>query len=106
MSNEESYKKKLSEDIARKESRKRRARQKGKTTVWFGLGMFGLVGWSVAIPVLIGIAIGLWLDSRFETDVSWTLMLLAAGIIAGSLNAWFWVTKERREIEKERENNE
>ena len=102
MNNEENHKKKLSRDVGKKEERKQRARQRGKTTIWFGLGMFGLVGWSVAVPVLIGTALGLWLDSRFESGISWTLMLMAAGIIAGALNAWFWVTKERREIEKER----
>jgi ATP synthase protein I len=33
-------------------------------TVWFGLGMMGLIGWSVAIPTLLGAALGLWLDKR------------------------------------------
>ena len=30
---------------------------------WFGLGMMGLIGWSVAIPTLLGAALGLWLDA-------------------------------------------
>jgi predicted F0F1-ATPase subunit len=35
-----------------------------RTGVWFGLGMMGLIGWSVAVPTLLGAALGLWLDSR------------------------------------------
>jgi len=105
-SEERDGKRKLTDEVGKKEIRKSRARRRGKATVWFGLGMFGLVGWSVAIPVLIGVALGLWLDNRFESGVSWTLMLMVTGILAGALNAWFWVTKERREIERERENHE
>ena len=36
---------------------------------------------------------------------SWTLMLLGVGVILGCLNAWFWVSKERQIIEKERRNS-
>ena len=106
MKDEDEFRRKLSEDVEKKEFRKERARRRGKITVWFGLGMFGLVGWSVAIPVLIGIAVGIWLDRKFESGVSWTLMLLAAGIVAGALNGWFWITKERNEMEKEKKNDE
>ena len=55
----------LSRRVGARAERKRRARREGRTSPWFGLGMFGLIGWSVAIPTLIGIALGLWLDERF-----------------------------------------
>jgi ATP synthase protein I len=48
------------DDFTRKVGSKEARRVKGKIqsgdTVWFGLGMFGVVGWSVAIPTLIGTA--------------------------------------------------
>ena len=56
--------------------------------------MFGLVGWSVAIPTVIGIAIGIWLDARFEGQRSWTLTFLFIGIVVGCINAWFWIKRE------------
>jgi ATP synthase protein I len=56
--------------------------------------MFGLVGWSVAIPTLIGVAVGVFIDKRFDTRYSWTLMLLLIGVIVGCLNAWYWVKRE------------
>ncbi len=71
------------ETIGRKARRKRRARRAGRKGVWFGLGMFGLVGWSVAVPTLAGIAIGAWLDRRLPGPVSWTLAGLLGGVALG-----------------------
>lgn len=70
---------------------------KNRNEFIFGLSMFGLVGWSVAIPTLIGIAVGLWIDKHFPSSYSWTLMLLFLGVIIGSLNAWYWVQQESRQ---------
>ena len=66
------------------------------TQVWFGLGMMGLIGWSVAVPTLLGVGLGLWLDRRHTATHSWTLALLVAGLVIGCLNAWHWVAKEDR----------
>lgn len=78
------------EDSAR---RKRRARERPET-VWFGLGMFGLVGWSVAVPTLLGIALGVWLDGRSDTSISWTLTCMVMGVAVGCALAWWWVRQE------------
>lgn len=97
----------LETKISSKRSRKLRARRQGDRTVWFGLGMFGLVGWSVAVPALIGVAAGLWIDARWPSRFSWTLMLLVAGVIVGCFNAWRWVERESREAnEDERKGGE
>ena len=82
--------------IGRDAERKREARAKGDRGLWFGFGMFGLVGWSVAVPTLAGVALGLWLDAETGSDFSWTLALLLAGVALGCLNAIYWVTKEGR----------
>lgn len=67
-----------------------RSKKDGKE-VMFGLGLFGIVGWSVAIPTLVGIGIGVYLDNRFEPSFSWTITLLFLGVIVGCLNAWHWI---------------
>jgi ATP synthase protein I len=67
-------------------------------TVWFGLGMFGIVGWSVAIPTLIGIALGLWIDRSWPSRYSWALMFLIIGVVLGCINAAYWVRKVRSKI--------
>ena len=81
------------EDQAR---RKMAARREGDRGVWFGLGMFGLVGWSVAVPTLAGIGIGIFLDGRFDAPgrVSWTLTGLVVGVLLGCANAWHWIRRE------------
>ncbi|RBP31064.1 ATP synthase protein I [Marinobacter pelagius] len=84
----------LGRKVGRRVERKQQARARGRRTAWFGLGMFGLVGWSVAVPTLIGIAIGVWADRRWPGEVSWTLTLLIIGVALGCLNAWYWIKQE------------
>ncbi len=87
--------------VARR-SRFLRARQQGERPAWFGLGMFGLVGWSVAIPTVSLTALGVWVDRRWTSPYSWTLMLLVIGMALGCLNAWIWLSRERLDIEGDR----
>lgn len=97
----------FSHQVGVKAARKLRAQQHVTQTVWSGLGMMGLVGWSVAVPTLLGAALGLWLDKHYPGNHSWTLMLLAIGLGLGCFNAWHWVAREDREIhEQEKENHE
>ena len=84
----------LHAEVARRASRHRRALRERDRSVWFSLGMMGLVGWSVAIPTLIGIALGWWIDATWPSRVSWTLTLLMVGVAVGCLNAWYWVRQE------------
>lgn len=84
----------LSRRVGERAERKRRARAEGRPSAWFGLGMFGLIGWSVAVPTLIGVAVGLWLDERYPGEVSWTLTFLIIGVAIGCLNAWYWLKQE------------
>jgi len=88
----------LCEQVGAREAQKARARAEREQTVWFGLGMFGLVGWSVAIPTLIAVALGVWIDRRWPSQYSWTLMLLLIGMALGCLNAWHWLKRERSAI--------
>ncbi len=79
--------------IGRK-ARRRIAARRGQPGVWFWLGMLGLIGWSVAIPTVVGVAVGVWLDRVLSAGFSWTLSLLFVGLAIGVLNAWFWVRQE------------
>jgi ATP synthase protein I len=91
----------LARRIASEEARKLRARGRRDRAIWFGLGVFGIVGWSVAIPTVLGIAAGIWIDAHWPGRFSWTLMLLLLGIGLGCVNAWYWVSRERQTIESE-----
>ena len=90
--------------VGSKETRKLKARRSRKS-LWFGLGMFGIVGWSVAVPAVLCIFLGVWIDVTWPGQYSWTLMLLIIGIILGCVNAWIWINRQRESIKKERENS-
>ncbi len=87
---------KLGGVIAAQATRKLKAQRESSRGVWFGVGMMGLVGWSVVVPTLLGAALGLWLDKGHPGRISWTLSLLVAGLVIGCLNAWHWVAKENQ----------
>lgn len=89
------------EKIGAKAGRHLRGQRHNPRTVWGGFAFFGLVGWSVVVPTLLGAALGLWLDEHYPGKRSWTLALLVAGLVLGCLNAWRWMQKEHRAIERE-----
>lgn len=88
-----SFRHSFHQQITKKTQRKLKAQQNPKN-VWFGFRMFGMVGWSVIAPTLIGIALGRWIDNNFSNSYSWTLMFLFIGLVLGCFNAWYWVVKE------------
>ncbi len=96
----------FAEQVGAKAARKLNARRHPAPGVWFGLGMMGLVGWSVAVPTLLGAALGFWLDERHPGKHAWTLALLVVGLAIGCLNAWRWVSKEDRAMRQEEEDGD
>lgn len=83
----------LVERIKKDSIKKIKSREKSPGII-FGLGMFGIIGWSVSIPTIMGVALGVFLDKKFTQSFSWTLTLLFAGIIMGSFNAWHWIKEK------------
>ena len=95
----------FADEIGMKATRKIKAR-KSTQGVWFGLGMMGLVGWSVVVPTLLGAALGIWLDNHHPGKHPWTLSLLVVGLAVGCLNAWHWVAKEEKAMQDETEDDD
>ena len=90
----------LAGQIGAKAARKLKAR-KSTQGVWFGLGMMGLVGWSVVVPTLLGAALGLWLDQHHPGKHAWTLALLVVGLAIGCVNAWYWIAQQEKAMRDE-----
>lgn len=86
-----------------KEERKIRKLKQGKRNALAGFGLFGLVGWSVVIPTVIGLIIGIYIDKHHPSRYSWSLMFLVLGVCVGCLQAWYWVQRERERIERDKE---
>jgi ATP synthase protein I len=96
----------FSRAIGAKAARKLKARRHSVQGVWFGLGMMGLIGWSIVVPALLGTALGIWLDQRGAGNHSWTLMLLVAGLCIGCFNAWQWMAKQEAEMQQEQKSHD
>jgi ATP synthase protein I len=84
--------------VAAKARAKLRAEHAARQPVWSGLGTLGIIGWSVAVPTLLGILAGSWWDRRHPGAHSWTLALLVTGLILGCVNAWHWVSHEAQTL--------
>jgi ATP synthase protein I len=93
----------FSRKIGALEARKVKAKRRGVQGIWLGLGMFGLVGWTVTVPTLLGVLLGLWIDRHYPGIHSWTLSFLIIGLFIGCLNAWYWVAKEEKAIREDEE---
>jgi ATP synthase protein I len=96
----------FSRKVGADETRKVNAKRHGVQDIWMGLGMFGLIGWAVAIPTVLGALLGAFIDKHHPGVHSWTLSLLIVGLFLGCLNAWHWVSKEEKAIRKDEEEEE
>jgi ATP synthase protein I len=82
--------------LAAKAARKIKAQRSAQHPAWFGLGMLGTIGWSVAVPTVGGALLGAWWDRHHPGQHSWTLPLLVAGLVLGCANAWRWISAENK----------
>jgi ATP synthase protein I len=96
----------FTKQVGEKAQRKLNAMHEKKQSIWFGLGMFGMIGWSVTVPTLLGVAIGIWLDKHYPQSFSFTLNGLIVGILGGCYLAWHWVSKEHKDMNKKEEDHE
>jgi len=87
-------KKDFRDHAIKKEARKLKVKGKKEVNAWWGFSLFGLVGWSVIVPVLIGIFVGGLLEHYFTGSHGWTLVLLLAGICVGSVLALLLLARE------------
>lgn len=93
--------------VEEKEKRKLATREEKKRSEWRGFGLFGIVGWSVAVPTLLGAALGRWLDKNYPGQYSWTLTFLIIGLLLGCVIAAYWIREEHKEMHNDKtEKNE
>ena len=62
-----------------------------------GIGVFGMIGWAVAVPTVGGAFLGLWLDRVLPQGFSWTIALILGGVVIGAFLAWAWIDREMGE---------
>ena len=96
------------EDIRRRAERLQRSRRSPGASPLRGLGVFGMIGWSIAVPTVGGAFLGLWLNQVAPQKFSWPIALILGGVVVGGIIAWSWVSKEtqgQNEQNRERPND-
>jgi ATP synthase protein I len=87
--------------IKQQEDRKLKFQRQIKQSVWSGLGMSGLIGWTISVSTLTGVFFGMWLDTNYKQTFSWTLTFLITGLLTGTGMAWHWVVRESKDVAEE-----
>jgi len=85
---------KMQRAVRLREQRRKRWKKEGERSLWQNLSMVGALGWLIVTPTLLGVLVGRWLDSTFETGIFFSGALIFLGIALGSYLAWQRVTKE------------
>jgi ATP synthase protein I len=88
---------KPAEEIARQAKRMQSRRENPGPSPLRGIGTFGMIGWSIAVPTVGGALLGSWLDRVAPQRFSWTLALILAGVVLGGFIAAAWVNREGRD---------
>ena len=78
----------LDEAVRRHRRRRARALREAGRSIGQDIAVIGTIGWTVVIPILLGIFVGRALDRRFGSGIFWTLGLLVAGVALGCTLAW------------------
>ncbi len=64
------------------------------------LGVLSTVGLTMVFATVIGLFIGLWLDSKFGTSPWLTALFFLLGLIAGFRNLFTHVKRSQEELDK------
>lgn len=76
-----------------------------KDAIW-ALALATQVGGAIAVPVLLGLAVGWWIDNRLHTLPWITLLLTFVGVVVGPIIAYRWVTEAvKQRIMENKEDN-
>ncbi|AJZ57097.1 F0F1-ATPase subunit family protein [Paraburkholderia fungorum] len=76
--------------------RERAAREEPEPSLGVRLGQIGILGWTIVLPTLLGLALGHWLDRYFGTGVFFSAPLLMVGAGVGLWSAWKWMHRQTR----------
>lgn len=85
---------KMQEAALRAAKRAKAARDEREPSFAARLGQIGVLGWAIVAPILIGVAIGRWLDRTFGTGVFFSAPFIMLGAVAGLWTAWRWMHRQ------------
>lgn len=91
----------LADDPDRLRSAARRAQQRERAagddpemSVSRRLAQVGVLGWTIVVPMLLGLFLGRWIDRLLGTHAMFTAALLLLGTGLGLWSAWRWMHRQ------------
>jgi len=66
----------------------------GESSFWQSVGMMGTIGWSVAVPTVLGVLLGRWLDGRLDSAHVFMVFFMMVGLVTGCVTAWRMVAEK------------
>lgn len=85
------------EDAARRAAeRHERGRRDPEPSLGSRLAQIGILGWTIVVPMLIGLVLGRWLDRLFGSRVFFSAPLVVIGAAFGLWSAWKWMDRQQR----------
>jgi len=84
-----------------------RDEKKQRHELFKSLGFLSSVGISMVASTMIGLAMGWWLDKKFDTNPWFTLIFLGLGVVSAFRNVYILTDRElRRQKEEDREDGD
>ena len=74
--------------------RERESREFREQGVGFRLSQIGVLGWMIVIPMLLGVALGRWLDKFFDSGLFFSAPAILIGAGLGLYSAWRWMQRQ------------
>lgn len=90
----EEFKKQLNKTARQLVKKADKMQHKENRQVVYRAALLSVYGWQLAIPVLLGIVLGILLDKTFPiAHFSWILNFILLGFVVGFYNASQWMKK-------------
>lgn len=81
-------------DSVQRARRRQLWRKEGEPSLMSFVGQIGVLGWIIVTPILVGLFLGRWIDSRLGTGIFWSAPLMLVGVIIGCWSAWRWMHRQ------------
>ena len=89
--NDDGHHGRMAEAARKAANRARQGREDPEPSMGQRLGQIGVLGWTVVIPILLGVVVGRWMDRELETGIFFTAPFLLVGAAIGFWLAWRWM---------------
>ncbi len=74
--------------------RERKEENERDKSFWISVGNMGTVGWSVSVPMVLGLLFGRWLDGRLDSGHVFLLFFMLVGLTLGCILAWRMISRK------------